>query len=77
MTDAQEPGAARAYAGGPFARIGAGFDQMLRSFIPSDEVFHHFTNARVEILKGVRAMIDARIDRLSSQEGKGVSIKVE
>ncbi len=62
---------------GPFARLGAEIDNLLRSVIPSDEAFEHFTNARVEALKGVRAIIDARIERLSSESRKGISIKVE
>ena len=63
-------------AQGPFARLGAEVDNLLRSFVP-DEVYEHFTNARVEVLKGLRAMIDARIQRLSSEARKGVSITVE
>ncbi|HWW86464.1 MAG TPA: hypothetical protein VNZ26_22880 [Vicinamibacterales bacterium] len=62
---------------GPFARLGAEIDHLLRSVIPPDDVCEHFTNARVEVLKGIRAIIDARITSLSSQEKKGVSIKVE
>ena len=67
----------RPTAEGPFARMGAEVDNLLRSLIPSDEVTRHFTNARIEILKGVRALIDARIERLSREGQKGVSITVE
>jgi hypothetical protein len=67
----------RASANGPFARFGAELDNLLRSVIPSGEAVDHFTKARVEMLKGVRAIIDARIDHLSSESGKGVSIKIE
>jgi hypothetical protein len=62
---------------GPFARLGAEIDHLLRSVIPSDEVCGHFTNARVEVLKGIRAIIDARITSLSSDSKKGVAIKIE
>jgi hypothetical protein len=31
----------------------------------------------VEVLKGVRAIIDARIDRLSADTKKGMAIKIE
>jgi len=68
---------ARAAAEGPFARLGRDLDHLLRSCVPSEEVSQHFTNARVEILKGLRAVIDARIGRLSADRRKGVSIKVE
>ena len=37
----------------------------------------HFRNARIEMLKGVRSMLDARIDRLSKQNPKGATIPVE
>ena len=67
----------RGAAEGPFARLGSEVDNLLRSLVPSDEVCQHFANARVEVLKGLRAMIDARIQRLSSEARKGVSITVE
>lgn len=37
----------------------------------------HFRNARIECLKGVRSIIDARIDRLSRQHQKGTTVPVE
>jgi hypothetical protein len=37
----------------------------------------HFHNARIEMLKGVRSMLDARIDRLSQQGQKGSKVTVE
>ncbi len=37
----------------------------------------HFTNARIEFLKGVRSLIDDRIARLSAQERKGTHVTVE
>ena len=37
----------------------------------------HFHNARIEMLKGVRSIIDARIERLSQHEHKGTKITVE
>ena len=78
MNDRKEPEASRRPSTeGPFAKLGADFDNLLRSFVPSEEVSQHFTNARVEILKGLRAMIDARIEHLSSEGRKGVSITVE
>lgn len=70
-------GTGPAPANGPFARMGAELDNLLRAVVPSDEACEHFTNARVEMLKGLRAVIDARIDRLSAETRKGVSIKIE
>jgi len=37
----------------------------------------HFRNARVEFLKGVRSLIDDRIERLSREERKGTHVVVE
>jgi hypothetical protein len=37
----------------------------------------HFRNARIEMLKGIRGMLDARIDRLSQHNQKGTRLTVE
>jgi hypothetical protein len=37
----------------------------------------HFRNARIEMLKGVRSLLDARIERLSKRGQKGTKIAVE
>jgi hypothetical protein len=37
----------------------------------------HFRNARIEVLKGIRSMLDARIDRLSQPARKGTKVTVE
>jgi hypothetical protein len=37
----------------------------------------HFRNARLEVLKGVRSMLDARIDHLSKQGARGTKVTVE
>ncbi|MGO4882814.1 MAG: hypothetical protein ACLP59_18640 [Bryobacteraceae bacterium] len=37
----------------------------------------HFRNARVEFLKGVRSVIDDRINRLARHEPKGTHVTVE
>ena len=37
----------------------------------------HFRNARVEFLKGVRAIIDTNIEALSKHETKGTRVVVE
>ena len=43
----------------------------------SPQVHEHFTNSRIEFLKGIRAMIDSRIARLSSASQRGTKIAVE
>lgn len=37
----------------------------------------HFRNARIEVLKGMRSMLDARIERLSKQSARGTKVTVE
>jgi hypothetical protein len=37
----------------------------------------HFRNARIEALKGIRSLLDARIDRLSQSTRKGTTVPVE
>ena len=50
---------------------------LLQSFGPPPEVRQHFRNARIEVLKGMRQMIDHRIDYLSREEQTGRKITVE
>ena len=55
--------------------------QVARPFLRNlwtDATRNHFRNSRVEFLKGVRSVIDARIDRLSRQnEPRGQRVTVE
>jgi hypothetical protein len=37
----------------------------------------HFRASRVEFLKGIRSLIDDRIERLSREEAKGAHVTVE
>jgi hypothetical protein len=37
----------------------------------------HFRNARIEALKGIRSLLDARIERLSQRTRKGTTVPVE
>jgi hypothetical protein len=37
----------------------------------------HFHNARIEMLKGMRSMLDARIEHLSKHDRKGTKVTVE
>lgn len=49
------------------------------SFVPPEEVLRHFRNSRIEFLRGIKAMIDVRIDHLSrkNEPQKGASVTVE
>jgi hypothetical protein len=53
------------------------FKNLLRKLEPPNDVSEHFRNARVEMLKGVRQMIDNRIERLERKEARGQKINVE
>ena len=52
-------------------------NKFAREFGPSDEVRSHFRNSRIEFLKGIRKIIDERINRLSTNEQKGSRVTVE
>jgi hypothetical protein len=43
----------------------------------SPKVKEHFTNSRIEFLKGIRAVIDGRIEHLSNADQRGTKIVVE
>jgi len=43
----------------------------------SDTTRDHFRNSRVEFLKGIRSLIDARIAHLSREHPKGTHVTVE
>jgi len=52
-------------------------NQVRQCFGMSPEVHEHFTNSRIELLKGIRAVIDSRIERLSKSTQRGTKITVE
>jgi hypothetical protein len=49
----------------------------LRSLEPSPEVTDHFRNARIEVLKGIRQVIDNRIEHLNRDAATGQKIPVD
>ena len=57
--------------------IGPMITAVLDRFGPPEEARSHFRAARVEILKGLRAAIDKRIEELSSHQHKGTRVTVE
>ncbi len=52
-------------------------NQMRVCFGISPEVQEHFNNSRIEFLKGIRAVIDSRIEHLASAGQQGTKISVE
>ena len=43
----------------------------------SESTRDHFRNSRVEFLKGLRGLLDERIERMSRAETKGTKVTVE
>ena len=52
-------------------------DQFRENFGISENVREHFTNSRIEFLKGIRAVIDNRIECLGKAGQRGTKIAVE
>lgn len=52
-------------------------DQFRENFGISEKVQEHFTNSRIEFLKGIRAVIDNRIESLGKTSQRGTKIAVE
>jgi hypothetical protein len=42
-----------------------------------EDTQEHFRKARVEVLKGIRSLLDARIEHLSQHSSKGTKVTVE
>jgi hypothetical protein len=60
-----------------FCDIAAPQIEALMDHVWPRDTREHFRNARVEILKGMRSMLDARIDHLSKHAAKGTKIAVD
>ena len=66
-------------SGGTCLCQGAGpaLSELLRRLGPPAEARRHFETARLEFLKGLRAVLDARIEQRSKATAKGENITVE
>lgn len=56
---------------------GPALTELLRRLCPAGESRRHFENARLEFLRGLRALLDARIEQVSRRGAKGEKISVE
>ncbi len=56
--------------------MGPQVTEVLRHVLPSG-ARDHFRQSRIEFLKGIRSVIDHRIDELSRPERKGTTVAVE
>ncbi len=57
--------------------LGPALTEFFRRVGPPDAARRHFDTARVELLKGLRAILDARIEQVSGTQAKGEKIHVE
>lgn len=66
-------------SGAPCLCLGAGpaLSDLLRRLGPPEQARRHFETARLEMLKGLRAILDARIEQVSKRNRKGEKIEVE
>jgi hypothetical protein len=64
---------------GPCLCQGTGplLSELLRRLGPPEPARRHFDAARLEFLKGLRALLDARIAQVSKRGAKGEKINVE
>lgn len=52
--------------------------RLFKEFGPSEEVVNHFRQSRIEFLKGIRTILDERIEHLQHpHQQKGAKINVE
>jgi len=56
---------------------GPALTEFLKQMGPSESARRHFDHARVEFLKGLRAIIDSRIESISRHETTGTKVTVE
>jgi hypothetical protein len=57
--------------------VGPLVTEFVKKMGPSDEVSQHFRAARLEILKGLRAMLDEQISTMQEPPKQGTKISVE
>jgi hypothetical protein len=55
---------------------GPALSEFLRRWGPPQEARKHFETARLEMLKGLRALLDSRIEQVSKRGAKGEKIEV-
>ncbi len=81
MNEAQQSAAGSARASAHIDNIcGAirdGLETIVDAFTPPESAARHFREARIEVLRGIREIIDHRIDRLSRTKEGGTRVVVE
>jgi hypothetical protein len=57
--------------------IRKGLEKLSDALTPPEAAGKHFREARIEVLRGIRELIDHRIDRLSRSHSQGTRVTVE
>jgi len=62
--------------------VGSFFEDLEKAFGKKSQFFEHMTQSKLEFMKGIRSLLDARIDHLEKQRSgnpvkKMTKIKVE
>jgi hypothetical protein len=50
---------------------------LMKEYGPSEPVRRHFMQARLEILKGLRAILDQRINDIQKQPSRGTKVTID
>ncbi len=53
------------------------FQEAADAFLPPESAAKHFRQARVEVWRGIRELVDLRIEHLSRDQSKGTRVVVE
>ena len=77
MDESQSSAHQHARGGCFFCDIAAPQIEAMMDHVWPQNTREHFRNARIEVLKGMRSMLDARIDHLSKNASKGTRVTVE
>jgi hypothetical protein len=77
MDEQQSTAHQHAHGGCFFCDIAAPQIEAFLDHVWPQNTREHFRNARIEMLKGMRSMLDARIDHLSKHAQKGTKVAVE
>jgi hypothetical protein len=57
--------------------LGKGVEALADAVTPPESACKHFREARIEVLRGIRAIIDHRIEHLSRGQSRGTRVVVE
>lgn len=80
MTEAEQPGAGSRrespYIDDICREFRAGLEFLVDNFAPPESACRHFREARIEMLRGLREIIDHRIDRLSRDKKPATGTRV-